>query len=155
MKTFNELIKEAIPQVKQLLPWDLEQKIVSDIVPLIIDVREAYEFEAMHINNSIFIPRGILEQACEWDYDTTVPKLVNARDKEVIIVCRSGTRSVLAALTLQQLGYKNVYSLQTGVRGWNDYDQPLFDIKGVEVDADDAEEFLENKVSAEQLAPVN
>ena len=153
MKTFNELIAEALTQVDEIFPWDLEEKLSSDTLPLILDIREPDEYDAMHIEHSLFIPRGLLEQACEWDYDETIPELVKARDREIVIVCRSGTRSVMAALTMKLLGYNNVVSLKTGVRGWNDYDQPMVDLGGDEVDADDADEFLVNKVRDDQKAP--
>jgi len=154
MKTFNDLINDALPLIKEIFPWDLEEKITSGFKPLIIDVREANEFQAMHIENSIFVPRGLLEQACEWDFDETIPELVKARKQEVILVCRSGTRSVLAAFTLHLMGFENVVSLKTGVRGWNDYDQPMVDQYGNDVDPDDAEEFLRNKVKDDQKRPV-
>ena len=154
MKTFNELIADAIPFIKEVYPWDLEEKLNSDNKPLIVDIREADEYEAMHIADSMFIPRGLLEQACEWDYDVTIPELVKARGREVVIVCRSGTRSVMAALTMHLMGYQNVASLTTGVRGWNDYDQPMIDYHGNEVDPDDAEEFLSNKVRDDQMKPI-
>jgi len=153
-KSFNDLINDALPYIKEIFPWDLEEKISLTNKPLIVDIREANEFEAMHIDGSLFVPRGLLEQACEWDFDETIPSLVTARDEEVIIVCRSGTRSVLAALTMHLMGYKNVASLKTGVRGWNDFDQPMVDSAGNDVDPDDAEEFLRNKVKDEQKHPV-
>ena len=153
-KSFNDLINDALPYIKEIFPWDLEDKMSLTNKPLIVDIREANEFEAMHIDGSLFVPRGLLEQACEWDFDETIPSLVTARDEEVIIVCRSGTRSVLAAFTMYMMGYKNVASLKTGVRGWNDFDQPMVDVAGNEVDPDDAEEFLRNKVRDEQKHPV-
>jgi len=153
MKTFNELISEALTQIEEIFPWDLEEKLSSENKPLVLDIRESYEYDAMHINQSLFIPRGLLEQACEWDYDETIPELVKSRDREIVIVCRSGTRSVMAALTMKILGYNNVVSLKTGVRGWNDYDQPLVDLGGDDVDPDDADEFLANKVRDNQKSP--
>ena len=59
----------------------------------------------------------------------------------------------MAALTMQLMGYQNVASLKTGIRGWNDYEQPLLDKDGNEVDIDDAEEFLRNKVREDQKKP--
>ena len=58
----------------------------------------------MHIKDSINVPRGILETACEYNFEETVPELVKARDKEIILVCRSGNRSVFAAEVMQQMG---------------------------------------------------
>ena len=107
----------------------------------------------MHIENSLFVPRGVLESACEWGFDDTVPELVQAREREVVVICRSGNRSAFAAKTMQDLGYQNVKSLKTGVRGWNDFELPLIDKDGKEVDIDDADEFLASKVSAEQMGP--
>lgn len=153
MKTFNDLINETIPHIKEIFPWDLEEKLNSDSRPLIVDIREAVEFDAMHIEGSIFVPRGLLEQACDWDYDETIPELVQSRDREIVVVCRSGTRSVMAAFTMQIMGFKNVASLKTGVRGWNDYDQPMVDLAGEEVDPDDADEFLGNQLREDQMAP--
>ena len=64
------------------------------------------------------------------DYEETEPELVRARDREVIVVCRSGYRSVLAANLMLLLGYRDVASLKTGLRGWKDYEQPLVDHAG-------------------------
>ena len=153
MKTFNDLIEEALQQIPEIFPWDLEEKLASDNKPMIVDIREPHEYDAMHIEGSILAPRGILESACEWDYDETIPELVKAREREIVVVCRSGNRSALGALTMKWLGYENVTSLKTGLRGWNDYDQPLFDKNGNKVDPDDAEEFLQGLPSDEQRAP--
>jgi rhodanese-related sulfurtransferase len=153
MKTFNDLINETLPLIKEILPWDLEEKLSQPDKPIVLDIRESDEYDAMHIKDSMFVPRGLLEQACDWGYDETIPELARARDREIVIVCRSGTRSVMAALTMQIMGYSNVSSLKTGIRGWNDYEQPLFDIQEEQVDIDDAEEFLANKVHEEQMGP--
>ena len=42
-----------------------------------------------------------------------------------MIVCRSGHRSLLAGRTLKEMGFSNVCSLKTGLRGWNDYEMPM------------------------------
>lgn len=146
MKTFDQLVAEAANYITELMPWDLAEKLEQS-TPLIIDVREPDEFNAMHIADSHNIPRGVLEAASETGYDETHAELSNSRDKEVIIVCRSGKRSHLAAYTLHQLGFTNVASLKTGLRGWNDFDQPMVDQDKQDVDGDDAEEFLKSKVS--------
>ena len=142
MKTFDDLVAEASTHITELMPWDLVAKIEQNEPVLLIDVREADEFRSMHIANAINIPRGILEAASEQGYDESNPKLINARNQEVVVICRSGKRSCLAAYTLQQLGFNKALSLKTGLRGWNDYDQPLIDVEGSEVDGDLAEQIL-------------
>ena len=155
MKKFMELIRDCLTTVKELMPWDLEERLQKNSDLLIVDVREPYEFDAMHIANSMNVPRGILESACEWEYEETIPELVRARDREVVVVCRSGNRSILAAHSLQVLGYKEVASLQTGLRGWKDYDQPLQDSEGNEVDLDDADVYFTPQVREDQLRPAD
>lgn len=151
MKTFTQLVDECLQHIEEIFPWDLAEK-QQATKPLIIDVREPYEFDAMHIEGSINVPRGILESAVEFDYEETIPQLVQARDKEVILVCRSGRRSALAALTLQEMGFGNVISLKTGLRGWNEFEQALIDKDGNTVDIDDADEYFTAKLRPEQLS---
>lgn len=146
------MVSEVAKEVSELYPWDVEAKDNPDMLTL--DIREPYEFDAMHIKQSINVPRGILEQSCEWDYEETIPELVCCRQREIIVVCRSGYRSVLAAYTMQLMGYENVHSLKTGLRGWNDYELPLVDNDGKEVDMEVADEYFASKVREEQRKPV-
>ena len=152
MKTFKQLIDEHAKHVSELMPWDLEEKLNGDNKPLLLDIREPDEYSAMRIKDSKNVPRGILESACDYGYYETIPELVNDRDQEIILICRSGNRSVLAASTMQQMGYHKVTSLKTGLKGWNDYDQTLVDEKENKIDPDFAEEFLSPEVQPEQMA---
>jgi rhodanese-related sulfurtransferase len=153
MKRFLQLVSECLTDVKELMPWDLEERMRENPDVFVVDVREPYEFDAMHIEGSLNVPRGILESACEWDYEETEPDLVRARDREVVVVCRSGYRSVLAAHAMLLLGYTNVTSLKTGLRGWKDYEQPLVDKDGAEVDLDDADDYFTPRLREDQLRP--
>ncbi|MEW8106803.1 MAG: rhodanese-like domain-containing protein [Candidatus Thiodiazotropha endolucinida] len=153
MKNFLNLISDSLTDVKEIMPWDLEERMQGNPGLLIVDVREPYEYDAMHIEGSLAVPRGILESACEWDYEETVPELVNARQREIVVVCRSGYRSVLAAFSMHVLGYNNVVSLKTGLRGWNDYEQPLVDKRGKAVEIEQADDYFTPKLREEQLRP--
>lgn len=153
MKTFNELVAKSAKNVTEIFPWDLEERLQENPSLLLLDIREPYEFEAMHIKNSINVPRGVLETACEYDYEETVAQLVEARDKEVVVACRSGNRSIFACEVMQKMGYQNVVSLKTGLRGWSDYEQPLFDKDGNEIDEDDAIDYFTSNIREDQMAP--
>ena len=154
MKTFAELVAETAKNVNEIFPWDLEEKLQENPGLILLDIREPYEYDAMHIKNSISIPRGVLETACEYDFEETVPEIVDARDKEIIVICRSGNRSVFACDVMQQMGYTNVISLKTGLRGWSDYEQPLYDKDEQEVDEDDAIEYFTSKLRPEQMSKI-
>ncbi len=151
MKSYRDFVAELRDRVAELMPWDLVERLKANPGLLLIDVREPDEFAAMHITGSINVPRGILESAADWGYEDTVPELAAAREREVVLVCRSGNRSVLAAYMLQLMGYRAVASLRTGVRGWKDDDQPLVDGAGRDVDLDDADGYFTPRVRPEQL----
>lgn len=153
MKTYAELIADALSEIDEIFPWDLDEKLKSGADVILLDVREPDEFKAARIQGSINVPRGTLETAVEWDFDDTVPALAERRDREVVVICRSGNRSALAALTMKRMGFGKALSLKTGVRGWNDFELPLYDQNDKQADVDDADELLASKVGPEQRKP--
>ena len=155
MKTFAEIAAEIAPSITEMMPWDAEEFLESNPQTLIVDIRETHEYDTMHIPDSINVPRGILENACEWDFEETEPELVQARQRPVLLACRSGNRTTLAAFTLQMMGYEQVISLKTGLRGWSDYELPLVDIEGKPVDIEDADRYFANKILPEQRNPAS
>jgi rhodanese-related sulfurtransferase len=153
MKRYDDLVADALTRVKEVLPWDLSKRLVAGNAPVLLDVREPAEFARLSIPGSINVPRGVLEQSCEWDYDETVPLLAAGCEREIVVICRSGRRSALAADVMQQMGYTKVVSLKNGVRGWNDFDQPLVDAAGNPVDGDKADEQTAPQLRPEQRRP--
>ena len=67
---------------------------------IILDVREQYEYDAGHIPGAILIPYTEIENQAE-------EKLPD-KDKLLLVYCRSGRRSKIAAETLVELGYSNI-----------------------------------------------
>ena len=153
MKTFKSLIEDVLPEIREMFPWDLEERLQENSDILLVDITEPREYNTVHIRNSINVPRGILEASCEWNYEDTVPELASARDREVVIICRSGNRSALAAYTMQRMGFRKVTSLKTGLRGWFDYELPLYDGDGNEVDEDAADAYFSKGPRPDQLEP--
>lgn len=68
----------------------------------LLDVRTPAEYIQGHIPGSLNIPLHNLEE---------VEFLVDSKDKPLYLYCQSGTRSRIAAMELQELGYKNVYNI--------------------------------------------
>jgi rhodanese-related sulfurtransferase len=152
MKSFMHLVAESLHNVTELMPWDLEEVMQASSGIVLLDIREPYEFEAMHIAGSINVPRGILESACEYDYEETEPMLAEARHQDIVVICRSGLRSVLAADVMQKMGFENVKSLKTGLRGWSDYEQELVDKKCNPVGEDTAIDYFTPRLRPGQLS---
>ena len=153
MNRYDDLVADALTRVKEIMPWDLGKRLAAGDALVLLDVREPAEFALLRIPGSINVPRGVLEQSCEWDYDETVPLLAAGREQEIVVICRSGKRSALAADVMQRMGYTKVVSLKTGVRGWNDFEQPLVDSDGNTEDGDSADEQLAPHLRPEQRKP--
>jgi len=153
MKRFIDLIEECKQHINEVFPWDVEDMQENNPELILVDVREPHEYDTMHVENSLLAPRGVLETCCEYDFDETIPALAAGRDKEILVICRSGNRSLLAAHTMQLMGFQNVHSLKTGLRGWNESDLPLINKDGNEVDPEDGDDFFASKLAPEQLDP--
>ncbi|MDX1698033.1 MAG: rhodanese-like domain-containing protein [Thiohalobacterales bacterium] len=153
MKRFSDLVADCQQDIDEVFPWDADEMLRGESSPLLVDIREQHEYDAMHIEGSLLVPRGILESACEYNYEETVRELVEARERDVIVVCRSGNRSALAAHTMQLMGYRSVVSMKTGLRGWNDYELPLVNAAGMTVPIEVADEFFTTRLRPDQIEP--
>jgi len=150
MKRYTDLVADALTRVKEIQPWDLSKQLAAGRELVLLDVREPAEFAKLCVPGAINVPRGVLEQSCEWDFDETVPWLADGRELDIVVICRSGYRSALVADVMQQMGYTSVVSLKTGVRGWNDFEQPLVDAAGNQVDGDSADALLAPRLRPDQ-----
>ena len=153
MKRLKDLVADVSPHIRELFPWDLEERIKANEKILLIDITEPVEFNTLHVPNAINVPRGILEAASDWGYEDTVPALAAGRDREIVLICRSGIRSALATYSLQQMGFSQITSLKTGLRGWFDYELPLVDGKDNKVDEDSGDAYFSKGPREDQLGP--
>jgi rhodanese-related sulfurtransferase len=153
MKSYKDLVADSLQHINEIFPWDIEDEIKKNPDILLIDINEPYEYSLAHIPKSINVPRGILESACDYNYDETVPELASGRDKTIIVICRSGNRSALATMTMKNMGFNNIRSLKTGLRGWNDNESPLEDSEHNIVDPDFAEDYFISKLREDQKEP--
>lgn len=111
MKSATDLINEAKARIREVTPQQTMERQRADPTLLLIDCREPNEWNLGHIPGAVFIPRGGLEQRIE---------AVADRGRAIVIYCQSGNRSALAADSLQLMGYTDVASMSTGIRGWVD-----------------------------------
>ena len=77
---------------------------------LILDVRTLSEYEENHINSSILIPHDVL--------GIQIDELINYKDVEIIVHCRSGSRSKIAVNILISNNFSKVYNMLGGINGW-------------------------------------
>ena len=109
MKTAQQLIADAKAQVTEVTAREVQDALARGEPLVLVDVREQNEWNLGHAAPAEYIGRGVLESQVE----SRVP-----RDARVVLMCASGNRSALAAVTLQQMGYGNVASLAGGFRDW-------------------------------------
>lgn len=85
---------------EQISPEDAKRIMDSGEECIILDVREQNEYDEGHIKDAILIPYTEIEDKAE-----TV--LLN-KNEQILVYCRSGRRSKIAAESLARLGYTNV-----------------------------------------------
>ena len=114
-KTLEALLIEANELVKRL-SYDESIELINNTQTVIIDVREESEIYNLGvIKNAIHIPRGLIEFKLSPNSPNN-PVLIND-DTNILVYCAGGYRSALAAKTLLDLGFKNVYNLG-GFQEW-------------------------------------
>jgi rhodanese-related sulfurtransferase len=100
--------------IKEITVEELKEKIDNKEDFQLIDVRETFEYETSNINGENIPLGGILIEA---------DKI--AKDKPVIMQCRSGKRSAAAVMQLeQQFGFTNLYNLKGGILAWQEAFDP-------------------------------
>lgn len=114
------LVDKIRPQVKEVDCATINQCIQTNEPVLFIDIREPKETASGYAVDSLLVPRGVLEmQLANLSlYKSLVSGLPSEEQLPIYLICRSGARSVLAAASLQQMGYKNVYSVAGGFMAW-------------------------------------
>jgi len=76
--------------------------------PVLLDVREAWEFEVCHLDGAELLPmRSLPERLAELD-----------PERETVVICHHGVRSFHAARYLEHQGFNRLFNLSGGVDAW-------------------------------------
>jgi rhodanese-related sulfurtransferase len=84
---------------------------------MLVDVREESEYAKDHLPGAIHLGKGIIER----DIEERVPD----PSTPMVLYCGGGFRSALAADNLQEMGFRNVLSMDGGIREWREKGLPL------------------------------
>ena len=101
---------------KNLLPQDFQYKIRNDTAAVLIDVREFFEFKKERIKNAVNVPMSGNLKPLTYSIKTDIP---------LLLYCKSGVRSVRAAVKLYNAGYRNLCSLKGGIDAWKKEGLPV------------------------------
>jgi len=114
---FLKIVDDAKTRVRETNVDEVKKKMDQSAKFTLVDVREESEFAKDHLPGAIHLGKGIIER----DIEARVPDL----NTEIILYCGGGFRSALAADNLQKMGYKNVISMDGGIRDWREKGYPL------------------------------
>ena len=95
------------PEYKKITPQEAMEMISDDII--ILDVRTQEEYNEGHVRNAVLLPHNEIAESSE--------AILTDKNKTILVYCRSGGRSRLAAEELIELGYTKVYDFG-GIIDW-------------------------------------
>jgi len=99
---------------KELTPVQFVARAQSAPAPLLVDVREEWELAIARLEQALHIPMNdIPDRMQELD-----------RDREIVVMCRSGMRSGQVARYLEQHGFERVWNLAGGILAWSEQIDP-------------------------------
>lgn len=113
-----DFVRAAKSCITEITPAELKAKLDAREDFVLIDVREAAEFEHGHIAGAHLVPRGIIEAAADTSYPKHYAPLSGARDQQIILYCATSGRSAMAAAVLQMMGFRKVLNLAGGYVRW-------------------------------------
>jgi rhodanese-related sulfurtransferase len=114
---FLKLVDAARTRVKECTVAEAKVMLDRGEMVYFLDVREDHEYAKDHAIGARHVGKGIIER----DIETLIPD----KGAAILLYCGGGYRSVLAAVALQQMGYKNVVSMDGGIRAWRDAGYPM------------------------------
>ncbi len=121
-KGFKDMLAQANAEIETISVHAATNSL-GDPDVLFVDVREAHELAAGMIPGSFHAPRGFLEFFADPECPMHKPEL--ARATKIIVFCASGGRSTLAAKTLMDMGYSDVFNMAGGMVAWKAANGPL------------------------------
>jgi molybdopterin/thiamine biosynthesis adenylyltransferase/rhodanese-related sulfurtransferase len=116
MPNYRDLLARAKSGIREVDTQGAAALVEARPAPVVLDVREADEYEQGALPGAIHIPRGFLESQVE--------SRIADRDAPLVVYCAGGNRSAFAAKTLGELGYTNVVSMAGGFNKWKNEGRP-------------------------------
>lgn len=114
---FLKLVEDAKSRIREVTVADVKRKLDAGESFHLVDVREDHEWAKGHLPRAIHLGKGIIERDVE--------KTILDTNAEIILYCGGGFRSALAADNLQKMGYRRVFSMDGGFRGWCEANLPV------------------------------
>jgi len=127
MLSARDLVARARAKITEISVAELSEQLRDAVSPVLIDVREVDEFEAGHIAGAAHIPRGVIELEVKPNPELAgkTHEALQDPNRALALYCRSGGRSALAAVALQEIGFVDVVSVAGGIVAWESAGLPV------------------------------
>ncbi|KKK05555.1 rhodanese-like domain-containing protein [Micromonospora sp. HK10] len=121
----DALLEQARAGLRRLTPHQTVEAVRNGA--LLVDTRsETQRHEQGELPGAIVIDRTVLEWRLDPASDWRIPE-ATGYDREIVLVCRQGYSSSLAAASLQTLGLRRATDMIGGVQGWREAGLPMSD----------------------------
>lgn len=111
-------MKSFMPSVDEVTVEEAHQRFTSKPKEtLLLDVRTPAEYAQAHVEGSLLIPVQ--------DLAAKIHELSEHKEKEILVICRSGNRSFTAAAMLKEKGFEQSFNVAGGVMSWYQAGLPL------------------------------
>ncbi len=115
----DQFVDEALPHVEMIGVEGVKSLIDEGSDYLLIDVRGAEEHHPGYIPGSVNVPRGTLEfNMGKNEFWEGIKLHAPKKDANIVVYCKKGQRSILAAYTLKKMGFTKVRYMEGGYKNW-------------------------------------
>lgn len=114
---FVARVNTAKEHVQRTDVHDVKRRMDAGEPVTLVDIREDREWKASRIPGAVHLGKGIIERDIEDHFPDT--------DSELVLYCGGGSRSAIAAESLEAMGYTRVISMDGGIRGWRNEGFPV------------------------------
>jgi len=94
----------------EITPAEAATLLASPNPPILVDVREQWEFNTAHIENSLLMPMGDVPSRAHQELD---------EDEPILVLCHHGARSLNVTMWLRQQGFAQAQSIAGGIESWS------------------------------------
>lgn len=91
-------------RIYRKVDFDEAKELIDATDCMIIDVREEFEYATGHAAGAVLFPLDEINTE-------TAQKLIPNKNRTMLLYCKTGNRSAMAAEIFEQLGYKNIYDI--------------------------------------------
>lgn len=117
-----DFVAKAKATIKECTVTQVKDGLGPDTI--LLDIREPDEYVRGHIPGACHVPRGMLEfQILEMLEQIGVK--TDPADVDIVLYCGTGGRSALATKSLDDMGFRNVRSMDGGIVAWNEAGLPV------------------------------